>query len=72
MMQNSYMTVKDAKNNNKENKNRDESSSLPFEIMERATQSNASSAKRGGKKNTLYVVRRELKQLSAQKNLMRY
>jgi len=56
-MQNSHMTVKDVKDNNKENKNRDESSSLPFEIMEGATQSYASSDKRGGKEE--HVVPRK-------------
>jgi nitrogen regulatory protein PII len=44
------MTTKDSKNDNKENKNNAESSSLPFEIMEETTRrSSPSSAKAQGK-----------------------
>ena len=54
------MTAKDVKNNNnKQNKNRVESSSLPFEVKEGATQSYASSPRRGGEKEEHVVPRKK-------------
>jgi nitrogen regulatory protein PII len=58
-VQNSHMTAKGAKNNNKQYKNRAESSSLPFEIKEGAIQSYASSARGGGEGKEEHVVPRK-------------
>jgi hypothetical protein len=61
------MTAKNAK---EDNKNKTGSSSLPFEIRERATISSSLQPQEEKKNNSKDLARKGLKQLSAQKNLM--